>query len=269
MDLCYLTDSLVFNKQDKNSYVIGNTEDDGNNIGNNIGNNPHQTSDETLVKITDNNWKPIFNDYGWTDMETLWELYLDESYIMLECGAGGDCFFHCLSEAINLDYIYTTSNDNNSSASSSSDNIMEQFLDIKDVRKIASNMITNENFEFILECYKAEEESGEFQGDWNPKDINKKHELQAEIETLGDSFWADHIIIQLLSEHFKVNFIILNSNELYDEPNILNLSNPEYKKYIILYYDCGCHYKLIGRWNGMFVETIFDTIPEAINDILV
>jgi hypothetical protein len=262
MDLCYLTDSLVFNKQDKHSYVVGNDEDDGDNIGN----NQHQPSNEALVKITDNNWKPIFNEYGWTDMETLWELYLDESYTMLECGAGGDCFFHCLSEAINLDYIYTTTND---SSSSSSDNIMEQFLDIKDVRKIASNMITDENFGFILESYKAEEESGEFQGDWNPEDINKKQDLQAEIETLGDSFWADHIIIQLLSEHFKVNFIILNSNELYDEPNILNLSNPKYKKYIILYYDSGCHYKLVGQWNGRFMQTIFDTIPEAINDILV
>jgi hypothetical protein len=256
MDLCYLTDSLVFNKEDNHSYSIV-TE-----------NNQHLTSNETLIKITDDNWKPFFNEYGWTDMENLWELYLDDSYTMLECGAGGDCFFHCLSEAINLDFIYTSTSDNINDISISDSDIMDKFLDIKDVRVLASNMITDENFEFILECYKAEDESGEFQGDWNPEDINKKQDLQAEIETLGDSFWADHIIIQLLSEHFKVNFIILNSNELYDEPNILNLSNPEYKKYIILYYDCGCHYKLVGQWNGRFMKTIFDTIPEAINEVI-
>tara|TARA_B110001469_G_C9641093_1_gene322479 strand:- start:944 stop:1741 length:798 start_codon:yes stop_codon:yes gene_type:complete len=265
MDLIYLTDDLVFNKKDNYSYLVVS---DKNNEFNNIDTNKTRNSNELLTQITDDNWKLHFNEYGWCDMEPLWELYLDDTYTMLECGAGGDCFFHCLSEAINLDYIYTIPN-NHSSISNSGNNIMEDFLDIKDVRKIASDMITDDNFEFILECYKAEDESGEFQGDWNPSNINNKSALQAEIETVGDSFWADHIIIQLLSKHLKVNFIILNSNELYDEPNIINLSNPEYKKYIILYYDCGCHYKLIGRWNGMFVETIFDTIPEAINDILV
>ena len=248
MDLCYLTNSLVFNKQDKHSYIIDTH---------------HTMKTETLTKITDDTWQGFFNEYGWGHMEYVWEQYLDDSYTMLECGAGGDCFFHCLSEAINLDYIYTITYDNDNS-----NTIMEKFLDIKDVRKMASNMITDENFEFILECYKAEEESGEFQGDWNPGDINKKQDLQSEIETLGDNFWADHIIIQLLSEHFKINFIILNSNELYDNPNIINISNPENKKYIILYYDYGCHYKLIGKWNGRVVQTIFDTIPDEIYELL-
>ena len=265
MDLCYLTDSLVFNKEENHSYAIVTND---NNDNHNHNHNDNYNHNDTLIKITADNWKPFFNEYGWVDMEYLWDIYLDESYTMLECGAGGDCFFHCLSEAINLDCIYTSTSDNINDISISDSDVMDNFLDIKDVRKMASNMITDTNFEFILECYKAEDESGEFQGDWNPEDINKKQDLQAEIETLGDSFWADHIIIQLLSEHFKVNFIILNSNELYDEPTIINLSNPEYKKYIILYYASGCHYKLVGQWNGRFIQTIFDTIPEAINEVM-
>ena len=35
----------------------------------------------------------------------------------------------------------------------------------------------------------------------------------------GDSFWGDHIIIQLLAQALKLNFIILNDDNEFTEQN--------------------------------------------------
>ena len=81
---------------------------------------------------------------------------------------------------------------------------------VEKLRSIAGNMINDNNFNLILETYKAEAETDEFDGLWNPFAIKTKTDLQKEMMVLGDSFWGDHIIIQLLGGALNLNFIILN-----------------------------------------------------------
>ena len=241
MNYFYLTDSLIFNYEDKTIYKLASELDDT------------SSASAGKIKITSKNWKELICDYGWEELD--WEiehLLDDNNYCMLECGSGGDCFFHSLAEAINIDNIYQNNIDN--------------LLDIQSIRDYAAKMITAENFEFILNNYLMEAQNGEFQGDWVPALVTTFTELQKEIQTPGDNFWADNIIISLLSRYFQTNFIIINSPSL--TSNYLLQLSSNYKKTIILYYEMGVHYKLVGRYDNKKIQTVFRTIPKKIRELL-
>lgn len=246
MNCFYLTDSLIFNYEDKTIYKLVSESDES------ASTESVPASDEK-IKITSKNWKELVCDYGWEDLDWEIEHLLDDTkYCMLECGAGGDCFFHSLAEAINIDNIYQ--------------NKLDDLLDIQTIRDCAAKMITGENFEFILNTYLMEEQNGEFQGDWDPASITTCTDLQKEIQTPGDNFWADNIIISLLSRYFKTNFIIINSPSL--TINYLLQLSSNYKKTIILYYEMGVHYKLVGRYDNKKIQTVFRTLPKKIRELL-
>ena len=86
----------------------------------------------------------------------------------------------------------------------------------------------------------------------------------------GNSFWGDHIFIQLLSEALKLNFIILNEENEYDtvEYNIQRTFTTldTKRRTIILSYYSNIHYQLIGYFNGQRMQTVFnyEELPEEI-----
>ena len=65
-------------------------------------------------------------------------------FSVLECGADGDCLFHVVSEALNMELIYNYEIPNYDIA--------------KLVRSLAASQINDDNFVIILESYKAEVE---------------------------------------------------------------------------------------------------------------
>lgn len=212
--------------------------------------------------VTKDNFINVFSSYGWMPLDYLWDIEFGEKWLMLECGAGGDCLFHSISEALNLNSIYNFNEDKEE------DIHMEE---IQTLRTLVSSKIDSDNFSLVLESYKLEKEMGEFQGEWDPNSIKSIEDLQAEIVKCGDNFWGDHIIIQLLAEALNLNIIVLNDMDLdinYENKLTFNtiLQNPDYK-YIILYFELGSHFKLIGKFDGFKMNVIFDCEPEELIDL--
>ena len=211
------------------------------------------------IKLTTRNWVKYLDEYGWEDINDGWVKRLGNKkycrYGIIDCGANGDCLFHCISEALNKPY------DPN-----------ETLYDFQDIRDIAANQINDDNFTFILENYKLLKSSNDFDGYWDPEDIENTDELKDVIKEPGDSFWGDHIMIQLLQEALDTNIILMNSDKefMWSEETDLPLEERfnihpmahninKHPRTILLYYIDGLHFMLVGYFNGKCMKTIFDT----------
>jgi hypothetical protein len=198
--------------------------------------------EDNEIIINRRNWFNLLKDYGWTKLKLLWRNKLNSKFFaLLECGSDGDCLFHVISEALNMELIY---------------NYEVPKFGIKDIRELVSSEITETNFSIILESYKAEVECDEFFGDWDPNKINSIEELKNEIKTLGNNFWGDHILMQLLSTKLKINFIILDGET---ESASSMGDDLKYDKTMLIYYSENLHFQLIGYFNGCIIQTVFET----------
>lgn len=215
-------------------------------------------SDSTKdILVNDKNWHIYLNDYGWEKLPYGWKIRLKEKgnfkFGLLDCGSQGDCLFHCISEALN------------------SNNLENNSYDVSKLRKITSESINEDNFEIILLNYKCEVESNTFNGLWEPMNIQNIKQLQDEINKEGDSFWGDHILLQLLLEKLELNVIILNdkidNNEYTIRPLACDIN--KYSKTIILYYHDECHFQLVGYFNNNKMNTLFekDVLPKVLLDV--
>lgn len=218
----------------------------------------HYAESNKEIKLNRNNWHKYLAEYEYEKLSRGWKTRLKSTlsprnslWGIKDCGAEGDCLFLCIEEAIKNFYEPD-----------------EDTYSVVSLRNIAAEQITKDNFHLILETYKAEKESGEFDGFWDPEEISDIEELQTEIRKCGNSFWGDHIIIQLLSESLNLNFIILNDeNELahkkYSLQRTLSNLHPDRRTIILSYYS-NCHYQLVGYFNGHRMQTVFnyEDIPE-------
>ena len=205
-----------------------------------------------IIKLNKKNWYKYLNEYGWEKINKDWRDKLNSNYVcLLECGSDGDCLFHVICEAFNLYLIYMYK-------------IPE--YDISSLRIMCSEQIKDDNFNLILESYKAEVESDEFFGEWDPDTITNKEELQLEIIKQGNNFWGDHILMQLLSEKLEINFVIFSDNL---NVNIIN-NELKYSKTMFIYFLDNLHFQLIGNFNGRFIETLFcnDNIPVCFSRLI-
>lgn len=230
----------------------------------------HDEEKNKYIKINIKNWHKYLNDYGWEKLEYGWKKRLKNNSKMnfrfgvLDCGGNGNCLFNCITEALNNPI-----------------NPLENEYDSNIIRKIAADQINKDNFPVIIESYKLAKESGEFQGDWDPSKIESISQLQNEIKKDGDSCWGDHIIIQLLQEKIKINFILLKSDIMFslfkglyknipitEKYKIQSLGQNinKYEKYMILHYISGLHFQLVGYFNGINMQTIFkrENLPSEI-----
>ena len=173
---------------------------------------------------------------------------------MLDCGSQGDCLFHSIAEALND--ISTLNN---------------TMYCVEDLRFLTASMINNNNFDMIIENYRCEQINGSFDESWDPFSIKTIEDLKKEICKCGDSFWGDHLLLQLLQEKLQFNTIILNSGEFDDNYAIHPLGNiiDKYDKTILLFYDDGFHFKLIGYFNKNKMQTVFqrNELPEKLLEI--
>jgi hypothetical protein len=201
-----------------------------------------------IKKITNSNFKKEFIDYGWEELDFLWNIELGDKFMLLDCGSNGDCLFHCLAEALNLDNIYRGD--------------VSNLYDVEILREKASHEILDTNFEFILQNYKIEKIENEFQGDWDPYVIDSKEQLCQELCKTGNNFWGDHIIIQLLSQSLKKNIIVLNADEDFEQLSLNRIETMGSKGNIMLYFENSCHFKLIGKFNGKKITTVFNSVPK-------
>ena len=216
-----------------------------------------------IVKVSRKDWHKYLSEYDYEKLSLGWKKRLKSTtypknslWGIKDCGGDGDCLFLCIEEAMRDFY-----------------KVDDENYTVEKLRSIAANMINDNNFNLILETYKAEAETDEFDGLWDPFAIKTKTDLPKAMMVLGDSFWGDHIIIQLLAEALNLNFIILNDeNELAQQEfrlQRIGLDLRKDRKTIILSYYSNIHYQLVGYFNGSFMQTLFeyDEIPTEMLDV--
>jgi len=221
------------------------------------------------TKLTLRNWLKYLDEYGWEEINDGWKKRLGYkkncNYGLMDCGGGGDCLFHCIAQSLNKPCEPEA-----------------KLYDYQDIRDIAAEQINQDNFDIILMNYIALKESGDFEGYWDPNEIESIEELQEVIIESGDSFWGDHIIIQLLQEALDINIIILNCDNDYFwseysgaslkarfnvHPLAHNIN--KHPRSILLSYLDGLHFLLVGYFNKGKIITIFETekLPKKFMDV--
>lgn len=200
---------------------------------------------DKIKKIKGNNWHIILKDYGWEKLNLKWIKKLNSltklppknsRWGILECGSDGDCLFHCLSYALK------------------SENIIDGKFNVANLRQMVSKKISKDKFNEIINIYKILKDSDDFEEVWDPYDISFD-EFKKLIIQGGDNYWGDNIIINILKEILNINIIILNSNSLTNDYNYYPLlyDFDDNCETIILSYEEGIHFKLIGYFDDFFI----------------
>ena len=176
--------------------------------------------------------------------------YKNSPYGVLDCGGDGDCLFHCISYALSSE--------------------LKEYYDFKDIRDMIAESIDDDIFKDIIETYKILKDSGDFDEDWDPYEINCKEDFKDIIKEGGNNYWGDHILFQLIIRALKINILLLRTNNINDDigiyPNYQEY-NPSHRTLILLYED-NIHFKLIGFFrNKMITLFKYEDIPIEIKRI--
>lgn len=162
---------------------------------------------------------------GWNKMSKQWEkALLSDSFVFKDVKGDGNCQFRAIELVFKINgkkYAH------------------------RELRKMLSNYIlspkfSNEQFKNTLNSYQLEQETGDFEGNWDPSTIKTKIQFAKHIKKAGFHFQGDNTTLSILSEILKVDFIILNNNNF----QLLQLSNIYPNIIILLYTDS--HYQAVG-----------------------
>ena len=211
---------------------------------------------EDFTKVKKHNWHHILNEYGWEKINKQWIIILNKysdnkeknsRYGMIDCERDGDCFFHCIANALNERDIYT-----------------EDFYVSSDIRKMISDNISKEQYNFMISTYRIMKDADDFNEGWDPYEIDSLEDFKECIETSGHVYWGDYMLLQLLCEILKVNIFILKANEYENDYSIYN-TMCEYKRdydNIFLILENDSHFKLLGYFKDKMISYfVSENIP--------
>ena len=215
--------------------------------------------------IINTNWHKLLKDIGWYKLPTPWIKRLNKMstvkvknspYGVIECGSDGDCFFHCISFALNSIQRY---------------NKDPQVYNGRDIKKLLVDSIDKELYENIISIYKILKDSDDLDENWDPYSmtLDKFKEL---ILNKRDVFWGDHILIQLIMKILNINIVILNNNQYTKTYTIYNtmMEYDSMKNTIILMYDNMIHFRLVGYFRDNLMLSLFDHryLPDEIKKLI-
>ncbi len=204
--------------------------------------------------LKNHNWHHFLDEIGWTKLPKGWiqklNMFLPKPknnslFGCLDCGGDGDCFFHCLSFALDNE------------------------MDAKKLRKQLSESICEETFEEMKQVYIAIEDS--FEESWNPQTITFE-EFKEKIKQGGNEYWGDSYILNLIREMLQINIYVLYSNEseksYYNYP--LFYEYDPSKQTVVLLYEDEIHFQLIGYFLNGMMTTLFtdEMIPQELRELL-
>ena len=233
MDPIYLTDSIV---------LLGDRMVHG----------------EDQKPLKKNNWHHILKEYGWTKMPKRWISILkrcseikekNSQYGLLDCEHDGDCFYSCIGNALTERDGY------------------ERIYDSGDIRKMISESITESSYETIIGYYRAMKNAGDFQGSWDPNEVQNLGEFRDILLTSGHTYWGDYVILSLLVERLNVNVLVLTSDEFTNEYSVYRtgLDYVKERDTICLLHVDREHFKLVGHFNGHRMVSYFHgTVPSEL-----
>ena len=197
---------------------------------------------DKLVKK--HNWHLILGELGWEKLSKQWIKKLNKLnnpypnnslYGALECGDDGDCLFHCIAYSLNT--------------------VGDNMYDNQDIRNIVADSISQEQFKDIITIYRSMKDLDDFDEEWDPYEIDTLSKFKEELSKTGNSYWGDHLLLQLIMEKFNINVLILSQNEFLDIYDIYPTFS-SYKKEqntIILIHENEQHFKLLGRFNDVMI----------------
>ena len=203
---------------------------------------------KSFVSVKKYNWHHILNDYGWEKINKQWIIlfnkYSDNKeknsrYGMIDCERDGNCFFHCIANALNERDL----------------NIGIYYIS-SDIRKIISDNINKDQYNLMISTYRSMKDADDFNEGWDPYEINSLEDFKECIETSGNIYWGDFMLLQLLSEILKINIFILQENEYINEYSIYNTMCEWKREYdnIFLILENDCHFKLLSYFNGKMIS---------------
>ena len=211
---------------------------------------------DIFIPIKKHNWHHILNEYGWEKINKSWIIILNKHsdnkeknsrYGMKDCESDGDCFFHCIANALNERDINT-----------------ENYYISDDIRKMISDNITIDQYNFMISTYRIMKDADDFSEGWDPYEIDSLEEFRECIETSGHIYWGDFMLLQLLCEILKINIFILKANEYENDYSIYNTMCSKKRDYdnIFLILENNIHFKLLGYFNDKIISYFkYEMIP--------
>lgn len=202
---------------------------------------------EDFIKVKKHNWHHVLTEYGWEKINKQWIIILNKysdnkeknsRYGMIDCERDGDCFFHCIANALNERDIYNG-----------------DYYNSRDIRKMISDNISREQYNFMISTYRIMKDADDFNEGWNPYEIDSLEDFKECIETSGHVYWGDYMLLQLLCEILKINIFIIKANEYENDYSIYN-TMCEYKREhdtIFLILENNNHFKLLGYFNNKMI----------------
>ena len=219
--------------------------------------------DDIFLPIKKYNWHHILNEYGWEKIHKPWITKLNQLSVkkeknsrfgILDCESDGDCFFHCIANALN-----------------ERDRNTDNYYISDDIRKLISDNITQDQFNLMITTYRIMKDADDFSEEWDPYEIDTLEDFKNTLNTSGHSYWGDFMLLQILSEILKVNIYILNTNEYQNEYNVYHTMCEYKREYdnIFLILENDCHFKLVGYFDEKMI-TYFrsDEIPIELKKLL-
>ena len=214
--------------------------------------------EDKLVKK--HNWHIKLEELGWSKLSPHWISKLNKVYTpyknnslfgTLDCGSDGDCLFHCIANALN--------------------STQKNFYDSSDIRAMVAESISEETFNDIITCYRAMKELDDFEESWDPSEVETLDDFKEIIKETGHSYWGDHFMIQMISQAFSLNIIILQQDEVSNVYELYSLSQDydEGMNTVILLHVNDNHFQLVGYFQDLMV-TYFtnDTLPPSIREMV-
>ena len=211
---------------------------------------------DTFVPIKKSNWHHILNEYGWEKIYKSWIIKLNKlsdereknsRFGMMDCDSDGDCFFHCVANALN-----------------ERDRNTDKYYISDDIRKLISDNITQDQYNIMISTYRIMKDADDFNEGWDPYEIDSLEDFKETIETSGHVYWGDFMLLQILTEILKINIYIVTSNTYdneYDVYNTMIRNNSDYDN-IFLILENECHFKLLGYFNDKMISYFkTDEIP--------
>jgi len=172
---------------------------------------------------------------------------LSNNFYIKDCAPDGNCQFRSLEEALRVDPTLKMTH--------------------KQLRQsVAKHILSLSDLEFkdIIDTYRAEKDSGEFYGAWDPHSVKTKRQFAIELKKPGFHFEGDNLTLSLLSKILNIDIIILNEIDY----SITHIENNNTKFIVIHFTRMGNtgHYKTIGYKMDNKISTLFDktNLPEEV-----
>jgi hypothetical protein len=206
--------------------------------------------------LTPSNWHHKTKEYGWKKLPRPWIIHLNtitpdppknSQWGVLDCPEDGDCFFHCIANALMERDTYET------------------LYDAQDIRQLVCDSLTHEHFKCLISIYRCMNDVGDFQEQWNPDDIHTIDDFKRVVLQGGHLYWGDHLLLQIVCEILQLRLTIITYKDLEFRDDtesatsvypLLMKDTPEYAHVILLLVN-ECHFQLVGYFNGQRIKSYF------------